>query len=43
MINVFFTKRNWIQLTLYDKHIILKTNLSWDFDLVEFERTGGIS
>ena len=30
--------------TVYEKHfIILKTSFPWDFDLVEFERTGRIS
>ena len=30
--------------TAYEIHfIILKSGLSWDFDLVEFEKAGGIS
>ena len=35
------TEYNWH--SLWKNFIILKTSFLWEFDLVEFERTGGIS
>ena len=45
MIKCVFCKEKVTSGTVYGKKtfIILKTSLSWDFDLMEFERTGGIS
>ena len=38
-----FQKCQLHSVSLCEKHIILKTSFLWEFDLAEFERTGGIS